>query len=77
VFYHERPFRQFDIELSSGTTLRVVHPDALAIRGQRAVLLTTDDLSHHLNGSCVVRLSTTDEGPSPLAVGLKYNGHPG
>jgi len=75
AFYQERPFLQFDIELPSGATIRVVHPDALAFMGQRAVVLTTDGLSHHLDGHGVVRISTTGEGPSPLAHGLKDNGH--
>jgi hypothetical protein len=74
AFYHERPFRQFDIELSSGAKLRVVHPDAFAFMGQRAVVLTTDGLSRHLDGHSVARLSTTEDGPSPLAAGLKDNG---
>jgi len=75
AFYQERPFLQFDIELASGTKIRVVHPDALAFMGQRAVVLTTDGLSHHLDGHSVVRISTTGEGPSALAHGLKDNGH--
>jgi hypothetical protein len=75
--YNERPFHQFDIELSSGAKLRVGHPDALAFMGQRAVLLTTDGLSHHLDGHRVARISTTEEGPDARAVGLKDNGHPG
>lgn len=75
ALYLERPFHQFDIELSSGAKLRVAHPDALAFMGQRAVLLTTDGLSHHLDGHSVARISTVEEGPSPLAAGLKDNGH--
>ena len=77
AFYQERPFLQFDIELSSGGKVRVDHPDALAFRGQRAVVLTADGLTHHLDGHGVVRISTTDEGPSPSAHGLKDNGHTG
>ena len=77
TLYHEHPFHQFDIELSSGMKLRVAHPDALAFMGQRAVVLTTDGLSQHLDGHCVARLSTTEEGPSALAAGLKDNGHAG
>jgi hypothetical protein len=73
-FYRERPFRQFDVELASGETVRVVHPDAMAFIGQRAIVLTTDGLHHHFDHHGVVRISETDEGPSTAAHGLKDNG---
>lgn len=75
-FYRERPFRQFEIELASGKAVRVVHPDALAFMGQRAVVLTTDGLHHHLDHHGVVRISETGEEEATGIVGLKENGHP-
>lgn len=77
AFYQERPFRQFDIELSSGATLRVDHPNVLAFRDKRAVVLTSDRRTHHLDHRCVVRISSTEEGPADVAAGLKDNGYAG
>jgi len=74
TFYRERPFRQFDIELASGEVVRVVHPDAMAFIGRRAVVLTTDGLAHHLDHTGVVRISSTGEAPAPVGAGLKDNG---
>jgi hypothetical protein len=76
AFYRERPFRQFDIELASGEVIRVVHPDAMAFIGRRAVVLTTDGLAHHLDHTGVVRVSSTGEDAAQAGPGLKDNGHP-
>lgn len=76
TFYRERPFRQFDIELASGEVIRVVHPDAMAFLGRRAVVLTTDGLAHHLDHTGVVRVSSTGEAPAPVGPDLKGNGAP-
>jgi len=76
-FYRERPFRQFDIELASGEIVRVVHPDAMAfLGGPRAVVMTSDGLTHHLDHHGVVRISSTNEPPSPIAHGLKDDNGP-
>ena len=75
-FYRERPFRQFDIELASGEVVRVVHPDALAFVGPRAVVMTLDGLTHHLDHQGVVRISSTNEPASAAAHGLKDSGLP-
>ena len=74
--YGERPFRQFDIELASGEVIRVVHPDALAFLGRRAVVLTKDGLAHHLDHTGVIRVSSTGEAPVPVGPDLKGNGAP-
>jgi hypothetical protein len=74
TFYRERPFLQFDIELASGEVIRVVHPDAMAFIGRRAVVLTTDGLAHHLDHTGVVRISSTGEAPATVGAGLKDNG---
>jgi hypothetical protein len=73
-FYRERPFRQFDIELASGEVVRVDHPDTLAFRGRRAVILTADGLVRHLDHSGVVRVSTTDKEAMRNGPEVKQNG---
>ena len=61
--YRQRPFRQFEIELASGTKVRVVHPDALSFWGTRAHVLTPDGMTHHLDYHSVVQVTSTDEPP--------------
>lgn len=57
---NRRPCRQYEIELSSGTILRVKHPDALAFMGKRALLMTADGIMHQFGNESVVQVTETD-----------------
>lgn len=66
---NRRPFLQYEIELTSGSVLRVNHPDALAFMGRRAILMTSDGTTHEFDNESVAQITKTDlpaekEGPA-------------
>jgi hypothetical protein len=69
--HNQRPFHQYDIELASGTVLRVQHPDALAFYGHRAVVMTADGMSHTFDHEAVARLTATTEPPEKVGPSIK------
>jgi len=57
---HRRPFQQYEIELASGTVLRVNHPDALAFMGKRALVISSDGIMHQFDNEGVVQITETN-----------------
>ena len=44
AFQHRTPFRPFNVELVSGTSIRVDHPEAMVLRGGVAVFIAADGI---------------------------------
>jgi hypothetical protein len=57
AFTRRTRFRPFLVELVSGDRIRVVHPEALALRGQVAMYVAPDDSVKLFDSESVSQLS--------------------
>ncbi|MBI4616051.1 MAG: hypothetical protein HY720_20715 [Planctomycetes bacterium] len=59
-----KPFRPFTVELVSGSTLEVQHPEALVVRGPVAVLFGSDGILAIFDHEGVSQVRTPQDGVS-------------
>lgn len=64
AFLRPKPFRPFTVELTSDTSFTVDHPEALAVRGARAVFIDRRGRYWHFDEDAVVRVTTGRNGAS-------------
>ena len=60
-FNRQKPFRPFAIELSSGTAIRVDHPETVITRSGRAVHVAPDGTASLFDAGNVTRLTDAPE----------------
>ncbi len=60
AFARRVPFKPFRVELTSGTTIRIEHPEALVVRGGVAVYVAPDGPISLLDPQGAVRLSDVE-----------------
>ena len=61
AFCVRRPFSPFMVELSSGTVLRIPHPEALILRGEVAVFTAPDSTQRLFDCTSVCQLYESPE----------------
>jgi hypothetical protein len=59
-----KPFRPFVVELASGASIRVDHPEAIVVRGPRAVFIDHDHGVSIFDAGDVVRIQAAGNGAS-------------
>lgn len=57
-----RPFRPFVVELSNGSSIRVDHPEAIVVRGPRAVYIHPSHEISIFDADEVVRIRSARNG---------------
>ncbi|MBW3540373.1 MAG: hypothetical protein KY476_08890 [Planctomycetes bacterium] len=60
-FHRRRPFRPFLVELVSGSTVRIEHPEALVYRAGSAVYIAANGEIHLFDHEGVSRISDVVE----------------
>jgi len=55
-FIRRRPFRTYFVELHSGLILSVKHPEALSLRGELAIHMSSLEEHTFFDSSCVSRV---------------------
>jgi len=67
AFCRRVPFQPFRIELTSGSTLRIYHPEALIVRNGVAVFFATDNEITLFDHSVVAKLTSDLDVATPAS----------
>lgn len=62
AFLSHRPFRRFAVELMSGTTIIVDHPEAMVLRGGTAVFVDRRGRPAYFDEESVVQITRAHNG---------------
>jgi hypothetical protein len=64
-FVRRRPFQTYFVELHGGLIISVRHPEALSLRGELALYVSTLNEHTFFDSTCVSRVFEEHAGPPP------------